>query len=192
MGNERFKSFLGIFSQERKAATQQAETASTRLERRQAKLLKAAQQRINDNQSIIDSWGIKDILKQIQSENLLGSQTEIIQGDTNLPNLANFESKVQILRWVDAHSFISLHWDYESPSVLKEETEEGAIVITEPMKHLCFGFLEGNPCLKYSTGDHKQYKSIWLKKGNLDKDLSRAINNAQTTSNWDLAAQIYP
>lgn len=192
MGKEGSHLFRKIFSQVQEAAVQQANTESTRLERRQAKLLKAAQLRIDNNQAIIDSWGIKDILKQIQSENLLGSQTEIIQGDTNLPNLANFESKVQILRWVDAHSFISLHWDYESPSVLKEETEEGAIVITEPMKHLCIGFLEGNPCLKYSTADHKQYKSIWLKKRNLDKDLSCAINNAQTTSNWDLAAQIYP
>jgi hypothetical protein len=60
------------------------------------------------------------------------------------------------------------------------------------MKHLCFGFLEGNPCLKYSTGDHKQYKSIWLKKRNLDKDLSRVIIMAEKTSNWDITAQIYP
>jgi len=208
MGKEGSSLFQKIFFREQEAAAQQEKTESTRLGRREEKLFNSVHRRIDNNKAIIDSWGIKDIFGQIKSENLLASPTEINEGTIfslseeeirqtikntlDLRTIGNREAEDQILRLVDKQSFISLHWDYESPPVLKEGAEEGAIVISEPMKHLCFGFLEGNPYLKYSTADYKQYKSIWLKKRNLDKDLSHAIIMAEKTSNWDVAAQIYP
>jgi hypothetical protein len=204
MGKERRDSFMKIYSKEESKKILREEKKSKRLERRTEKLFDSAQERVDKNKKKFDSFGIKDLFEQIKLENKLGSQVQINEGISLFlseekikehikktlanPIFGKSEAEDEISRWIDAHSFISLSWDYTSPPLLNDDIT----VVPESMKHISVGILEDNPYLKFSTENYKEYKAVGIGKGNLDRVISRALLiQAKKTPGWDFARQVY-